>query len=216
MIDWRRCCGNRATGTVVPPAAAVEVVSLSPHRFCPGSDRSTRPMSFTGPSAVRTGRAAPSFLAARSHRAFARKPYRSEALVPSRSGRSAGTGQVSRTGRTPRGDDWGTTDRTLPGGPVLSTGRGFRPISCRPYRTAGRFQSVPGRGSYRLVSCAGHARFGGFGGRSTTRDCSGCPSPASAVARQAHRGRRPPLNPGVRPRCAEAVAAIRSVLMEGR
>ena len=172
MIGWGRFDSSRATDAAVPLAGAVDVVSLSPHRFCLGCRRSGRSMSFTGLSAVPTDRAAPSFLAGRSHRALARRLCRAEAPILRRTGRSADAGLVPRTGRTPGDNGQGTAGRTFLGGAAVSTGRRIRPISSRPYRTVGGFHSVPGKGLYRLFSRTGHAHLGGFGGRSTTSACT--------------------------------------------
>jgi hypothetical protein len=137
LNSWGRLHSTRATDMAAPPTTDIHVGSWSPHRICPGPGRSCRPLTVTGLSAVHTGGAAQSFLAARSDRAVARRPYRAKALTPCRTGRPAGAGPVPRTGREPGGDGEGTTDCTFLGGPVLSTGCGFRPISSRPYRAGG-------------------------------------------------------------------------------
>jgi hypothetical protein len=137
MSSWGRFHRTRATDVATPPTTDIHVGSWSPHRICPRLRRSARPMPFTGLSAVHTGGAAQSFLAARSDRAVARRPYRAEALTPCRTGRPAGAGLVPRTGREPGGDAEGTTDCTFLGGPLLSTGCGFRPKTSRPYRAGG-------------------------------------------------------------------------------
>ena len=137
MSSLGRRHSTRATGATAPLAIAVDVSSLWPHRFFPVRRWSARPMPFTGLSAVRTGRAARPFLAIRSHRAFARWRYRAEALIPRRTGQPADLGLVSQTGREPGDDGRGTAGRTIPGGPVLSTGRLSRPIPSWPYRVVG-------------------------------------------------------------------------------
>jgi hypothetical protein len=137
MIGWGRFHSARATTAAVPLAGAVDIVPLSPPRCRPGCSRSGRPMTFTGVSAVQTGRTGRFLLAVRSHRAMVRRPYRPEALIPCGTGRAAGAGLVAPTGRKLGGGAPCRTGRTFPGGPTLPTGRRFRPVSSRPYRSEG-------------------------------------------------------------------------------
>ncbi len=67
----------------------------------------------------------------------------------------------------------------------------------RWYRPRLPEQPVPVARSYRPHSGTGNGHLGEGCERLTTMDCSGWPSPATAKARGAQRGRRPPLNPSV-------------------
>ena len=172
MSSWGRCHSARATDVAAPSMDAVDIASLLRRRSCPVRRRSVRPISFTGLSAASRGRAVQRFLAARSHRALARRRYRAEALIRGRAGHSADEGLDPRTGRAPSGDGPGTAGLSSPGWLVLTTDRGFRPLPSRPYRAAGSFRSVPGTASCRSISCADPDHLGGSGGRSTTSGCT--------------------------------------------
>ena len=197
MNGWWRFNSTRANDAAVPVAAAFDVASCSPHRFYPGPWRSERRMSGTGHAAVVPAMAGPILPAVRSGRGATRASYRSPAAVAHCTGPSAGAGLVSPFGRTVGVDGRCRTGLAFRGGPIGSTGGWPRDVVSGPYRPVRVFQQVPGNRSYRSLSRTGRHRLGGFGGRGTTRDCSGWPSPATAEARRAQCGRRPPLNPGV-------------------
>jgi hypothetical protein len=111
--------------------------------------------------------------------------------------RSSRRGPVRCTGNKLRGGVQCGTVLLSRGGLVCPTGLRRSGAWNRWYRPRLQAEPVPAARPYRPHSCTGSEHRGEGCERLTTMDCSGRPSPATAEARGAQRGRRPPLNPSV-------------------
>ena len=134
----------------------------------------------------------------RTHRGVSHALDRPRPWVDRRTGRSSRRGPVCCTGNKLRGGVQCGTVLLSRGGLVCPTGLRRPGAWNRWYRPRLQAEPVPAARSYRPHSGTGNEHRGEGCERLTTMDCSGWPSPATAEARGAQRGRRPPLNPSVR------------------